>query len=370
MSTTNHGLTLPVIGADASTWGGKLNDSLTQLENRAPSLTGKKVDGTTDHPFTGAQAFAVGSASAPGLYFTGDSNSGFYWIAADSIGLTLGGTLRGTFATTGLTLTGGLSAGGALSATTGTFTGLVLTAASAAGGAGLRVPHGSAPTSPANGDIWTTTSGVFARVAGVNRQLDTTTGNWGTPRDLSLTGDVTATLDDVDGSGNVSAAATIANNAVTTAKIANNNVTLAKLATQGQSTFLGRTAGGAASDAPAVLSAAQAAAIVNSSIDLSSAAIGTGGAFSNYYKIGPIYVMFGTSTSSTSDGNVIVSAPVSFTTLLWAGAIGRNTGAAGSVNNEVQWVASDGGAPNVTFYQNTHGSGAAPQGFNWIAFVV
>jgi hypothetical protein len=31
----------------------------------------------------------------------------------------------------------------------------------------LRVPHGTAPTSPTNGDIWTTTAGIFVRVNGV-----------------------------------------------------------------------------------------------------------------------------------------------------------------------------------------------------------
>ena len=31
----------------------------------------------------------------------------------------------------------------------------------------LRVPHGTAPTSPVNGDIWTTTAGLFVRINGV-----------------------------------------------------------------------------------------------------------------------------------------------------------------------------------------------------------
>jgi len=53
---------------------------------------------------------------------------------------------------------------------------------------------------------------------------------WAAGRNLSLTGDVTATLSAVNGSANVSAAATIANDAVTTAKILNANVTTAKIA--------------------------------------------------------------------------------------------------------------------------------------------
>jgi len=56
--------------------------------------------------------------------------------------------------------------GSSISTTNLTTTGLALTAASATGGAGLRLPHGAAPTSPTNGDVWTTTAGVFARVNG------------------------------------------------------------------------------------------------------------------------------------------------------------------------------------------------------------
>lgn len=32
--------------------------------------------------------------------------------------------------------------------------------------ASIRIPHGSAPTSPTNGDMWTTTSGLFVRING------------------------------------------------------------------------------------------------------------------------------------------------------------------------------------------------------------
>jgi hypothetical protein len=46
------------------------------------------------------------------------------------------------------------------------ITGLLATTASAAGGAGLNVPHGAAPTSPVNGDIWTTTAGLYVQING------------------------------------------------------------------------------------------------------------------------------------------------------------------------------------------------------------
>lgn len=40
------------------------------------------------------------------------------------------------------------------------------TVASATGGAGFNLPHGTAPSSPVNGDIWTTTAGLFVRING------------------------------------------------------------------------------------------------------------------------------------------------------------------------------------------------------------
>lgn len=69
-----------------------------------------------------------------------------------------------------------------------TFSGLALTAASATGGAGLRVPHGAAPTSPTNGDVWTTTAGLFARINGATVGPYGTGGGMSNP--LTTTGDI------------------------------------------------------------------------------------------------------------------------------------------------------------------------------------
>lgn len=49
----------------------------------------------------------------------------------------------------------------------GTMTGLLITVASAPASAGLRLPPGTAPGTPVNGDLWTTSAGMFVRVAGV-----------------------------------------------------------------------------------------------------------------------------------------------------------------------------------------------------------
>jgi hypothetical protein len=50
------------------------------------------------------------------------------------------------------------------------------TAASTTTTAGLKVPHGTAPASPVNGDVWTTTAGSFIRINGTTRQTATLSG--------------------------------------------------------------------------------------------------------------------------------------------------------------------------------------------------
>lgn len=48
-----------------------------------------------------------------------------------------------------------------------TFAGLIQSVASTTSSSGLNLPHGTAPTSPVNGDVWTTTAGLFVRINGV-----------------------------------------------------------------------------------------------------------------------------------------------------------------------------------------------------------
>lgn len=59
----------------------------------------------------------------------------------------------------------GVSGIGGIGAATSSTTNLNL-AASTTGVSTLRVPHGSAPSSPVNGDMWTTTAGLFVRING------------------------------------------------------------------------------------------------------------------------------------------------------------------------------------------------------------
>ena len=55
----------------------------------------------------------------------------------------------------------------------GTLTGKLITLASTTTTAGLNLPHGTAPTSPVNGDVWTTTSGLFVQISSTSRQVGT-----------------------------------------------------------------------------------------------------------------------------------------------------------------------------------------------------
>lgn len=61
-----------------------------------------------------------------------------------------------TAATTRLTFT----------SATATFTLPVIAAAPTSGSTSIRLPHGTAPSSPTDGDMWTTTAGLFVRING------------------------------------------------------------------------------------------------------------------------------------------------------------------------------------------------------------
>lgn len=52
-----------------------------------------------------------------------------------------------------------------------TYVGKVTLPASASGEAPLNIPHGTAPSAPINGDLWTTTSALLVRLNGTTRTL-------------------------------------------------------------------------------------------------------------------------------------------------------------------------------------------------------
>jgi hypothetical protein len=55
-----------------------------------------------------------------------------------------------------------------------TINNVLITSPSVVGAAGFNLPHGTAPTSPVNGDMWSTTAGLFIRVNGVTKSVNLT----------------------------------------------------------------------------------------------------------------------------------------------------------------------------------------------------
>jgi len=61
-----------------------------------------------------------------------------------------------------------------VTSTAATFAGTVIAPAATASLAPLRIPHGTAPTSPTDGDMWSTTAGLFIRINGVTKTVTLT----------------------------------------------------------------------------------------------------------------------------------------------------------------------------------------------------
>ena len=74
---------------------------------------------------------------------------------------------------------------------TGTFGGKMSAQASAVGAAGFSLLPGVGPTAPVDGDLWLTTSGVFARVNGATVSLGITGGGSGTVTSVAFSGGTT-----------------------------------------------------------------------------------------------------------------------------------------------------------------------------------
>lgn len=155
-------------------------------------LTAADVTATDDVIATDQVVAGVGSTAAPGIVLSNDADSGFYspgpansgnisWLRNGAAVFAAGTSVTVASPTGNLALSGASGvrsdsntiidpAGGTdeLTVTDGLVAAgvLVTTPASTTTTAGLRLPHGAAPTSPVNGDMWTTTAGLFIQING------------------------------------------------------------------------------------------------------------------------------------------------------------------------------------------------------------
>lgn len=123
--------------------------------------------GGTSPTFTNAGE----DASAITQHVTLNGNGGsVFFRSANGVGASAGGPITWT-TTLYVDLNTITFKGTPLALTSGaTFTGTVIAPAATTSIPSIRLPHGTAPTSPTNGDIWTTTSGLFARINGSTQQ--------------------------------------------------------------------------------------------------------------------------------------------------------------------------------------------------------
>jgi hypothetical protein len=107
-----------------------------------------KLTSTTNAQIVGTKTLSFGATANATFGVSADTTAGILTITPPS---------SGSISLAGITAVGGA---------TPSSTTYLNHPAGTTGVSPMRIPHGSAPTSPVNGDIWTTTAGIFVRING------------------------------------------------------------------------------------------------------------------------------------------------------------------------------------------------------------
>jgi len=140
------------------------------LGNSAFSILGAGSEASTTFLYlsnTGAGLLAAGPSTGNQAALTGAASGSAPSLSAAGVdtNISLGLLAKGTGAINALSR--------------------LTTIASVTGAAGLNIAPGVAPTTPVNGDVWETTTGIFARINGATQQMATVAGSLQVSNNLS-----------------------------------------------------------------------------------------------------------------------------------------------------------------------------------------
>lgn len=174
--------------------GGLISAAVVPTLNQATTGAAGSVTGVTMPsgggtlvPTTGTGATGIWPITISGQAATVATISGLI-SAGSNVTITGAGTSASPYAIAAASGTGG---GGSF--TGGTLTSKLVTETSTVANAPINIPPGSAPTTPANGDMWTTSAGVYARVNGATVGPFGGSGGAGSFTTLAASGAVTFT---------------------------------------------------------------------------------------------------------------------------------------------------------------------------------
>jgi hypothetical protein len=166
-TTANAGFNVAHGVAPTTPVNGDIWTTTSGLFMRQNGVNKQYVDFDTSQTINGNKTFSnanqtLGNSTAAGTISVGTGAT----ISGSTKTINIG-TAGASGSTTAVNI--GSSVAGATSSIT--LNGVAIASASTTSRPSLRIPHGSAPTTPTNGDLWTETTGIFVRINGASQQL-------------------------------------------------------------------------------------------------------------------------------------------------------------------------------------------------------